>query len=114
KKETQSLQAALAERLRMQEDHYRKLDELRGNWQAGMSDAWADYATKAADANQHAYDAVTGFLDTTTGDVAESIADLVKGNESLTDSVKNLVVSMGETVIDTLSRMAAQWLVYQA
>lgn len=114
KKETQSLQAALAERLRMQEDHYRKLDELRGNWQAGMSDAWADYATKAADANQHAYDAVTGFLDTTTGDVAESIADLVKGNESLTDSVKSLVVSMGETVIDTLSRMAAQWLVYQA
>lgn len=114
KAETQSLQSALDERLRMQQDHYRKLDELRGDWQAGMSDAWADYATKAADANQHAYDAVTGFLDTTTGDVAESIADLVKGNESLTDSVKNLVVSMGETVIDTLSRMAAQWLVYQA
>jgi len=114
KTETQSLQSALDERLRMQEDHYRKLDELRGDWQAGMADAWADYATKAADANQQAYDAVTGFLDTTTGDVAESIADLVKGNESLSESVKNLVVSMGETVIDTLSRMAAQWLVYQA
>lgn len=114
KTETQSLQSALDERLRMQEDHYRKLDELRGDWQAGMGDAWADYATKAADANQQAYDAVTGFLDTTTGDVAESIADLVKGNESLSESVKNLVVSMGETVIDTLSRMAAQWLVYQA
>lgn len=114
KTETQSLQSALDERLRMQQDHYRKLDELRGDWQVGMADAWADYATKAADANQHAYDAVTGFLDTTTGDVAESIADLVKGNESLSDSVKNLVVSMGETVIDTLSRMAAQWLVYQA
>ncbi|MHC9014459.1 phage tail tape measure protein [Stenotrophomonas bentonitica] len=114
KTETQTLQSALDERLRMQEDHYRKLDELRGDWQAGMADAWADYATKAADANQQAYDAVTGFLDTTTGDVAESIADLVKGNESLSESVKNLVVSMGETVIDTLSRMAAQWLVYQA
>jgi len=114
KTETQSLQSALDERLRMQEDHYRKLDELRGDWQAGMGDAWADYATKAADANQQAYDAVTGFLDTTTGDVAESIADLVKGNESLSESAKNLVVSMGETVIDTLSRMAAQWLVYQA
>lgn len=114
KTETQSLQSALDERLRMQEDHYRKLDELRGDWQAGMADAWADYATKAADSNQQAYDAVTGFLDTTTGDVAESIADLVKGNESLSESVKNLVVSMGETVIDTLSRMAAQWLVYQA
>lgn len=114
KAETDVLQSALDERLRMQQDHYRKLDELRGDWQVGMADAWADYATKAVDANQHAYDAVTGFLDTTTGDVAESIADLVKGNESLTDSVKNLVVSMGETVIDTLSRMAAQWLVYQA
>lgn len=114
KTETQSLQSALDERLRMQQDHYRKLDELRGDWKVGMADAWADYATKAADANQHAYDAVTGFLDTTTGDVAESIADLVKGNESLSESVKNLVVSMGETVIDTLSRMAAQWLVYQA
>lgn len=114
KTETQTLQSALDERLRMQEDHYRKLDELRGDWQAGMADAWADYATKAADSNQQAYDAVTGFLDTTTGDVAESIADLVKGNESLSESVKNLVVSMGETVIDTLSRMAAQWLVYQA
>lgn len=114
KKETETLRDALAERLRMQQEHYEKLDELRGNWQAGMSDAWADYATKAADANQQAYEAVTGFLDTTTGDVAESIADLVKGNESLSESVKNLVVSMGDTVIDTLSRMAAQWLVYQA
>ena len=114
KKETETLRDALAERLRMQQEHYEKLDELRGNWQAGMSDAWADYATKAADANQQAYEAVTGFLDTTTGDVAESIADLVKGNESLSESVKNLVVSMGDTVINTLSRMAAQWLVYQA
>ncbi len=114
KKETETLRDALDERLRMQQEHYEKLDGLRGNWQAGMSDAWADYATKAADANQQAYEAVTGFLDTTTGDVAESIADLVKGNESLSESVKNLVVSMGDTVIDTLSRMAAQWLVYQA
>jgi len=114
KKETETLRDALAERLRMQQEHYENLDELRGNWQAGMSDAWADYATKAADANQQAYEAVTGFLDTTTGDVAESIADLVKGNESLSESVKNLVVSMGDTVINTLSRMAAQWLVYQA
>jgi len=114
KKETETLRDALDERLRMQQEHYEKLDGLRGNWQAGMSDAWADYATKAADANQQAYEAVSGFLDTTTGDVAESIADLVKGNESLSESVKNLVVSMGDTVIDTLSRMAAQWLVYQA
>ncbi|PTT63197.1 phage tail tape measure protein [Stenotrophomonas sp. HMWF003] len=111
--ETDVLQRALAERLEMQEDHYRKLDALRGDWQAGMSDAWQDYATGAADANQQAYDAVTGFLDTTTGDVAESIADLIKGNESVSESVKNLVVSMGDTVIDTLAKMAAQWLIYQ-
>lgn len=112
-KETQALESALAERLRMQEEYYRKTDEQRDNWRDGMSDAWANYASDASDYNKQAYEATTGFLDSTTGAVAQSIADLVKGNESLFDSVKNLAVSMGETVINTLAKMAAQWLVYQ-
>jgi lambda family phage tail tape measure protein len=112
-KETQALESALAERLRMQEEYYRKTDEQRDNWRDGMSDAWANYASDASDYNKQAYEATTGFLDSTTGAVAQSIADLVKGNESLFDSVKNLAVSMGETVINTLAQMAAQWLVYQ-
>lgn len=112
-KETQALESALAERLRMQEEYYRKTDEQRDNWRDGMSDAWANYASDASDYNKQAYEATTGFLDSTTGAVAQSIADLVKGNESLFDSVKSLAVSMGETVINTLAQMAAQWLVYQ-
>lgn len=112
--ETDALAKALDERLRIQEEYYRRTDEQRADWKTGMADAWADYATDASDANKQAYDAVSGFLDTTTGDVAESIQELVKGNESAFDSVKNLAVSMGETVINTLSQMAAQWLVYQA
>ncbi|MDV9040959.1 phage tail length tape measure family protein [Stenotrophomonas sp. RAC2] len=112
-KETQALESALAERLRMQEEYYRKTDEQRDNWRDRMSDAWANYASDASDYNKQAYEATTGFLDSTTGAVAQSIADLVKGNESLFDSVKNLAVSMGETVINTLAQMAAQWLVYQ-
>ncbi len=111
--ETEGLSAALSERLELQRDYYRQVDALRGDSMAGMRDAWADYATGATDYNKQAYEATKGFLDTTTSEVGNSIAELVKGNESLFDSVKNLAVSMGETVINTLAQMAAQWLVYQ-
>ncbi|EKT4088814.1 phage tail tape measure protein [Stenotrophomonas maltophilia] len=111
--ETEGLSNALSERLELQRDYYRQVDALRGDSMAGMRDAWADYATGATDYNKQAYEATKGFLDTTTSEVGNSIAELVKGNESLFDSVKNLAVSMGETVINTLAQMAAQWLVYQ-
>ncbi|MBH1430912.1 phage tail tape measure protein [Stenotrophomonas maltophilia] len=111
--ETEGLSAALRERLELQRDYYRQVDAMRGDSMAGMRDAWADYATGATDYNKQAYEATKGFLDTTTSEVGNSIAELVKGNESLFDSVKNLAVSMGDTVINTLAQMAAQWLVYQ-
>lgn len=111
--ETEGLSSALRERLELQRDYYRQVDALRDDSMAGMRDAWADYATDATDYNKQAYEATKGFLDTTTSEVGNTIAELVKGNESLFDSVKNLAVSMGETVISTLSNMAAQWLVYQ-
>lgn len=111
--ETEGLSSALRERLELQRDYYRQVDALRDDSMAGMRDAWADYATDATDYNKQAYEATKGFLDTTTSEVGNTIAELVKGNESLFDSVKNLAASMGETVINTLSKMAAQWLVYQ-
>lgn len=111
--ETEGLSSTLRERLELQRDYYRQVDALRDDSTAGMRDAWADYATGATDYNKMAYEATKGFLDATTSEVGNSIAELVKGNESLFDSVKNLAVSMGETVINTLSNMAAQWLVYQ-
>jgi hypothetical protein len=39
---------------------------------------------------------------------------MVQGTESLSEGFKNMATGMGQAVIDALTKMAAQWLVYQA
>ncbi|HAT3749165.1 TPA: phage tail tape measure protein [Klebsiella oxytoca] len=112
--ETDALQKALNDRLEIQEDYYKQSDEQKNDWQSGINDALNDYADSASDYYQTAADAMTSILNGATDSVSENIYDLIRGTENLGDAFGNIFSSLGETVIKTLSDMAAQWLVLQA
>ncbi|QMD80811.1 phage tail tape measure protein [Escherichia coli] len=111
--ETAALQQALDERLEIQEDYYKKSDEQMGDWQSGIMDALNDYADNSADYYQTAADAMTSILGGATSAISDNLNDLVHGAQDLGDFFSNIFSSLGETIIKTLSDMAAQWLVYQ-
>ncbi|MFO4005259.1 phage tail tape measure protein [Enterobacter hormaechei] len=111
--ETAALQQALNDRLEIQEDYYKKSDAKMGDWQSGIIDALNDYADNSADYYQTAADAMTSILGGATSAISDNINDLVHSAEDLGDFFSNIFSSLGETIIKTLSDMAAQWLVYQ-
>lgn len=111
--ETAALQQALDERLEIQEDYYKKSDDQMGDWQSGIMDALNDYADNSADYYQTAADAMTSILGGATSAISDNLNDLVHGAQDLGDFFSNIFSSLGETIIKTLSDMAAQWLVYQ-
>lgn len=113
-RETEALQQALNERLDIQDDYYKKTDAQMGDWQSGIMDALNDYADSAGDYYQTAADAMTSILGGATSSISDNLQDLVHGAEYLGDFFSNIFSGLGETVIKTLSDMAAQWLVYQA
>ena len=111
--ETTALQQALNDRLEIQEDYYKKSDAQMGDWQSGIMDALNDYADNSADYYQTAADAMTSILGGATSAISDNLNDLVHSAEDLGDFFSNIFSSLGETIIKTLSDMAAQWLVYQ-
>lgn len=112
--ETAALQNALNERLEIQEDYYQKSDEQMGDWQSGILDSLNDYADSASDYYQIAADSMTSILGGATTSLSENLEDLITGAEGLGDFFSNIFDDLGQTVIKTLTDMAAQWLVYQA
>ncbi|XUA20721.1 phage tail tape measure protein [Citrobacter sp. OP27] len=112
--ETEALQQALDERLEIQEDYYKKSDAQMGDWQDGIMDALNDYAENAGDYYQTAADSMTSILGGATSAISDNLQDLIHGAEDVGDFFSNVFASLGETIIKTLSDMAAQWLVYEA
>lgn len=112
--ETTALQDALNERLEIQEDYYQKSDEQMGDWQSGILDSLNDYADSASDYYQIAADSMTSILGGATTSLADNLEDLITGAQGLGDFFSNIFDELGQTVIKTLTDMAAQWLVYQA
>lgn len=112
--ETSALESALQERLELQEKHYEDLDALRGDWVAGISDAWQNFADEATNYSQIAADNVSSLLGSTTSSLSDGLYDIITSTESVGDALSNMAVSFGQSVIKALTDMAAQWLVYQA
>ncbi|MBK4227352.1 phage tail tape measure protein, partial [Enterobacter hormaechei] len=106
--ETTALQQALNDRLEIQEDYYKKSDAQMGDWQSGIMDALNDYADSSADYYQTAADAMSSILGGATSAISDNINDLVHSAEDLGDFFSNIFSSLGETIIKTLSDMAAQ------
>ena len=114
KQQTEALKTALDERLAIQEEYYEKADEQQQDWRSGMMDSLINYADEAANLSQIAADATTAILDGATSEVAEGFKSMIDGSKSVSESLSDAFEGLGNVVIDTLVKMGAQWLVYQA
>ncbi|HBR6888649.1 TPA: phage tail tape measure protein [Klebsiella aerogenes] len=110
---TDALKAALEERLKIQEDYYKESDDLRNDWESGISSSLADFADSSSDYYQQAADAMTSILGSATDSISEHLYDVISGTESMGDAIKGIFSDLGKSVIKALVDMAAQWIVYQ-
>ncbi|MFP1200908.1 phage tail tape measure protein [Klebsiella pneumoniae] len=114
KQQTEALQAALAERLAIQEDYYKKTDEQQSDWRTGISDSLMNYANQASDLSSMAATATSEILDATTNSISNNLTNVLTGAASFKDGMSNIFSSLGETVIKTLIQMATQALITKA
>ncbi|WP_405079935.1 phage tail tape measure protein [Pectobacterium carotovorum] len=114
KKETEALKEALSERLEIQSEYYKSSDEQRADWLGGVTDRLATFADEATNYSQMAADATSSILDGATSSIANGLEGIINGSMSASEALKNAFAGMGQAVIQTLTDMAAQWLVYQA
>ncbi|UNH25096.1 tape measure protein [Moellerella wisconsensis] len=113
-KETQTIKNELDKRILMMQGYHAEQDTLRENWQMGMKESLLNYIDEATNYNQIAADAVTNILNTTTSAISAGFADMINGTKSVGDAFRDMATGMGQAVIQQLTQMAAQWLVYQA
>lgn len=112
--QTAQLEASLSRSLDIERSYQQQRMTLLSDWQAGARVAWQNYAFDATNYNQQAQNAMQGTMAATSNSIATQIDELIRGNQSLGESFKNVAVDMGNAVIGALEQMAAQWLVYKA
>ena len=95
------------------EEYYATQDKMRDNWLAGVQSSWENYADMAENYTQIAADATGTTLNGVTSTLQEGLYGLATQSESVGDALSNMVDGFGKTVIQTLTQLAAQWLVYQ-
>lgn len=86
-KQTGYLKDALGQRLKMQEDYYRKLEIQQADWTNGANSAWQDYVDSAADISSQTYDLFSNAF----GGMEDALVDFVTSGKlsfkSLADSI---------------------------
>ena len=112
--ETAALQQALSQRLAMQQAYYSQLDQLNGNWQLGVQNGLQSYLNSVPTLYESVTSAAISILSSTESAISSNLSAMIQGTESLSEGFKNMATGMGQAVIDALTKMAAQWLVYQA
>lgn len=95
------------------EGYYAAQDEMRNNWLAGVQSSWENYADMAVNYNQIAADTTNTALSGVTSNLQQGLYDLATQSEDAGDALSNMVEGFGKTVIQTLTQLGAQWLVYQ-
>ncbi|MEJ5862087.1 phage tail tape measure protein [Pseudomonas farsensis] len=113
-KETQLLSDALAARLALQEEHYAEVDEARADWMDGVSDAWQNFADAATNYSAMAADATTSVLGSARSELSTFMSDVATGSKDAGDALMDMVSGFAKSMINALTDMAAQWLIYQA
>ncbi|WP_032648867.1 tape measure protein [Pseudomonas syringae group genomosp. 3] len=105
---------ANAKKLEHQKDYYVQADKDQAKWMDGVKDAWKDYAAQAENYSAIAADFVSGSLADMTSGLGDAFSDIATGASSIGDAFADMAGNMAKSVINALSDMAAQWLVYQA
>lgn len=95
-------------------NYYDEQDAMREDWISGAKKSLANYAEEATNYSQMATEATTSIISGSVDAISGSVMDMLDGTESVSDGFKNMFAGIGEAIIQTLVRMAAQWLVYQA
>lgn len=113
-KEKAALIKAQDEKLDIQKKYYDSVDAAQDEWMDGVTSAWENYVDQAKDYSGQAEEFVSGSLNDLTSGLAGFFSDVATGSESAGDAVADFAANMGKSVINALSQMAAQWLVYQA
>lgn len=77
-RETAALNDALQQRLGLLEDHYKKRDELEGDWIAGAKNGLANWVDTSSDY----YSQVSGLVGNTLDGLVDNMADALNGNKA--------------------------------
>lgn len=94
-RETAALSDALQQRLELLEDHYKKRDELEGNWIAGAQNGLANWVDTSSDY----YTQVSDLVGNTLDGLVDNMADALSGNKADWASWANSVLSELQKVL---------------
>ena len=112
--QSQVLQDELNKQLIAQQFYYEQVDEYQTNWLLGAQEAWQNYADYAQNYAAQAADFVSGTLGSATSELGGAFSDIITQSKSAEDAFADAAAGMAKSMINALSDMAAQWLVYQA
>ncbi len=113
-RETALLRQALTERMEIQHDYYNQVDEAQANWMDGVSEAWQNYADEATNYSAMAADATSSVLGSARNELSTFLSDVGTGAKDAGEALMDMVAGFAKSMINALTDMAAQWLVYQA
>ncbi|HDS4651352.1 TPA: phage tail tape measure protein [Citrobacter freundii] len=94
-KKTEALKDALSERMDLLEDHYKKRDELEGNWIAGAESGLADWLDSSSDY----YSQVSGLVGDTLDGMVDNMAAALNGSKQDWADWANSVLSELQKVL---------------
>lgn len=94
-RETAALSDALQQRLSLLEDHYKKRDELEGDWIAGAKNGLANWVDTSSDY----YSQVSDLVGNTLDGLVDNMADALSGNKADWASWANSVLSELQKVL---------------
>lgn len=113
KSETATLKSEYDKRLQHQQDFYAATDEQQTNWMNGVHEAWANYADAARDYSTQAADLTNTALQEGTSGLGTFFSDVASGAQDADDALGDMVGNFAKSMLNALSDMAAQWLIYQ-
>lgn len=94
-RETAALNDALQQRLGLLEDHYKKRDELEGDWIAGAKNGLANWVDTSSDY----YSQVSGLVGNTLDGLVDNMADALNGSKADWADWANSVLSELQKVL---------------
>lgn len=89
------------------------VDEAQVNWMNGVNEAWANYADAARDYSMQAADLTNTALGSATSGLGTFFSDVASSAEDAGDAFGDMVGNFAKSMLNALSDMAAQWLIYQ-
>ena len=84
--------------------------DYMAGWQASLE----TYLENSENLYALAGEQMTGFLGTAQSSISGAFMSMLDGTKSVGDAFQDMAVNMGRAVVNALTDMAAQWLVYQA